>query len=192
MTQALMQQVLGEDWQQLPDSIRKHYDIVDGGQSRLRGEMEIAYPKYLFPVVWIIHLFGGLLLWPGKAVIAEVDKQAEGGILYWRRTLSYRDGKGDCFYSSMRYAADHELIEDIGFGFGLRMRVEVEGGDLLYRGLGHFWQWKNFHVAIPDWLLLGSAEIKEQALDDGFRLDFKLRHPLWGVAYLYRGEFRYL
>lgn len=192
MSQALMQQVLGEDWHKLPEAIRKHYDIVNGDQSRLRGEMEISYPKYLFPLVWIIHLFGGLVLWPGKTVVAQVEKQAEGSILYWRRTLSYRDGKSDCFYSSMRYAADHELIEDIGFGFGLRMRVEVENGDLLYRSLEHFWQWRNFKLTIPDWLLLGSAEIREQALADGFRLDFRLKHPLWGLAYRYRGEFGYL
>ncbi|WP_190303233.1 MULTISPECIES: DUF4166 domain-containing protein [Methylomonas] len=191
MTKALMQKVLGEDWYLLPDSIRRHYDISDGGKSRLHGEMEITYPGYLFPWVWTIHLFGGLVLWPGKAVAAEVDKRADGGVLQWRRTLSYADGKSDCFYSSMRFAADNELIEDIGFGFGLRMRVEVDEGELLYRSLEHFWQWRNFKLKIPDWLLLGSAEIREHALGDGFRLDFKLTHPLWGITYRYAGGFLY-
>jgi len=187
-----MQKVLGDDWQQLPEVIQRHYRICDGQQSRLTGTMEIGYPIYLFPLIWLIHLFGGLLLWRGQAAQAEVDKTADGETLQWHRTMTYEDGKTDCFSSRMNYAADHELIETIGFGFGLRLNVRVENGDLHYRSNGHFWQCGPLRLNIPDYLLLGSASISERAIsEDEFYLDFSIRHPWWGVSYYYRGHFLY-
>ncbi len=192
MSMPLMQKVLGDDWQQLPELIQRHYRISDGQQSRLVGTMEIGYPGYLFPLIWVIHLFGGLLLWRGQAARAEVDKAADAnGELYWYRTMTYEDGKTDCFSSRMHYGADHELIESIGFGFGLRLSVSVVNGDLLYRGIGHFWQWGRICLNIPDCLLLGAASITEHAVsEDEFYLDFNIRHPWWGRSYYYRGRFR--
>lgn len=192
MSQSLMQKVLGEDWQRLPEVIRKHYQISGDGQSRLEGVMTIDYPHYLYPVVWLIHMFGGLVLWRGATVRAEVDKTVADGKLHWKRTLTYPDGKVDYFRSQMHYAGKNRLIETIGFGFGLTLRVTVDNGDLLYRSAGHFWRRGNFQLNIPDWLLLGSATIREHAVSkDAFYLDFTLKHPLWGVSYYYRGNFRY-
>lgn len=192
MSVSLMQKVLGADWQQLPEVIQRHYQISDCQQSRLTGTMEIGYPIYLFPLIWLIHLFGGLLLWRGQAAQAEVDKTADGELLHWHRTMTYADGKTDCFSSRMSYAADHELVELIGFGFGLRLHVSVENGELLYRSNGHFWQCGSLRLNIPDYLLLGSASISERAVsEDEFYLDFSIRHPWWGVSYYYRGNFCY-
>lgn len=106
--------------------------------------------------------------------------------------MTYADGKSDYFVSQMHYSADRELIESIGFGFGLRLVVEVVGGDLYYRSNGYFWRFGKFELQIPDWMLLGTATISEHVLSDNeFYLDFTLKHPLWGVTYCYRGNFRY-
>lgn len=192
MSISLMERILGDDWHKLPAVIQRHYHISQGQQSRLQGTMEIAYPGYLYPLVWLIHLFGGLILWRGPAVQANVDKAADGGILHWQRTMTYPDGKSDYFRSQMHFAAAHQLIETIGFGFGLCLKVEVCNGDLLYHSRGHFWQCGKFRLNIPDWLLLGSASIREQALSEHeFYLDFTIRHPLWGETYAYRGNFHY-
>lgn len=152
MSISLMQKVLGDDWHKLPDVIRKHYQLIGEEQSRLEGVMEIGYPKYLCPIVWLIHLFGGLVLWTGDQVHAQVDKTSEAGgdVLHWRRTMTYPDGKIDYFRSEMHYSADRELIETIGFGFGLLLTVEVRDGDLLYRSKGHFWQCGSYRLNIPD------------------------------------------
>jgi hypothetical protein len=191
---SLMQQVLADDWHKLPPVIQQHYQLEDGQQNCLEGSMTIAYPKFLFPMIWLIHLFGGLVLWSGDAVQTRVQKKAGAdGVLHWQRIMTYPDGKIDYFRSQMRYVTEHELIETTGFGFGLRLKVEVCNGDLLYRSNGHFWQCEKFRVIIPDWLVLGSATISEHALSaDEFYLDFTITHPLWGEAYSYRGNFRYV
>ncbi len=188
----LMQKVLGADWHKLPRIIQQHYDITDQQTSCIEGEMVIRYPRLMFPMIWLIHLFGGLILWSGEAVHTRVQKTASANSLHWQRIMTYPDGKTDYFSSEMRAITEHQLIESTGFGFGLRLIVEVNNGDLLYRGNGHFWQCGKFVLNIPDWMLLGVATISEHALSEHeFYLDFSIKHPWWGETYSYRGTFRY-
>jgi hypothetical protein len=126
-------------------------------------------------------------------VQTQVQKKVSpDGVLHWQRVMTYPDGKIDYFCSQMRFLAEHELLETVGFGFGLRLNVRVNNGDLLYRSNGHFWQCRSFILNIPDWLLLGSATISEHALsEDVFYLDFSIKHPVWGETYSYCGQFCY-
>lgn len=193
MSQSLMQHVLGDDWDLLPRVIQRHYHIIDKQSSCLYGSMDIDFPSYLFPLIWLIHLFGGLVLWRGAGVTVEVVKYADtDNNLNWRRTMTYRDGRVDYFISQMQCSGEHELVETIGFGFGLKLKVDVIDGDLVYLSNGHFWQSGRLRINLPDWLLLGSAVIREHAVsEDSFYLDFSIRHPFLGVTYFYRGEFCY-
>lgn len=190
---ALLQQVLGDDWHKLPAVIQRHYQLAAGEQNQLSGTLAITYPRYIFPAIWLLHLFGGLVLWRGLAVQTQVQKTQDAlGVLHWQRIMTYPEGMCDYFCSQMRFVGAHELIETVGFGFGLRLTVSVHNGGLLYRSNGHFWQCGKFCVNIPDALLLGSATITEQALSDTeFWLDFAIKHPLWGETYSYRGRFCY-
>ncbi|PPD43235.1 MAG: DUF4166 domain-containing protein [Methylobacter sp.] len=194
MTAFLLQQVVGADWQKLPRVIQRHYEVQDGQGSCLQGVMAINYPTLMLPMVGIIHLFGGLIFRRGQAVQTRVEKtaSADGNWLHWQRTMAYPDGKTHFFRSRMAYLAEHELIESIGYGFGIRLQVDVEDGDLVYRSNGHVWQCGGICLNLPDWLLLGTATISEHAVTlDKFYLDFTIRHPWWGETYSYRGEFGY-
>lgn len=191
MSGFLMQKVLGADWHKLPRVIQRHYEVGENQGSCLEGAMTIAYPAYMLPLIRLIHGLGGLVFRRGADIDTRVQKTASGGLLYWHRTMTYSDGKSDCFRSQMAYCAEHQLIETIRFGFGLRLTVAVSDGDLIYRSNGHFWQCGRCRLIIPDGLLLGSATISEHALSEHeFYLDFTIRHPLWGITYYYRGKFR--
>jgi len=189
----LLQQALGGDWRQLPRVIQQHYEVNEDRRTCLEGAMTIAYPNAILPVIWLIHVLGGLVFRRGIHVHTRVQKTGGAdGLLHWHRTMTYSDGKTAHFRSQMAYVDAHELIETIGYGFGLRLQIDVRNGDLIYRSKGHFWQWCGIRLTIPDWLLLGSATISEQALsDEEFYLDFTIRHPWWGETYSYRGHFHY-
>jgi hypothetical protein len=53
----------------------------------------------------------------------------------------------------MIYLKAHELIETVRFGFGLRLKVSVENGTLVYRSNGHIWQCGWLRLTFPDWLV---------------------------------------
>lgn len=190
----LLQKALGKDWNNLPTVIQKHYSIPNDSNSCLQGNMEIGYPNYLMPLIYLIHLFGGLVFKRGKEIETRVIKTVskKNHKLYWQRTLSYSNHKKDHFRSQMIYLQDNELIEWVRFGFGLRLKVTVNNGDLIYRSHGHIWQYKNLRLTFPDWLLLGHATIIEHALSgQQFHLDFSIKHPLLGTSYWYYGVFNY-
>ncbi|MGR9116463.1 MAG: DUF4166 domain-containing protein [Gammaproteobacteria bacterium] len=190
----LLQKTLGADWEALPAVIRKHYTVGPTASTCVQGVMIVGYPGFLRPMIKAIHLSGGLIARRGQDVKTRVEKtvSSQHGGLCWRRTLEYSDGKQDFFHSCMVYRKPHELTETIRFGFGLRLNVTVEQGTLVYRSNGHLWQCGRFELNIPDWLLLGKATIIESPVSDRqFSLDFKIRHPIWGDSYYYRGVFEY-
>ncbi len=190
----LLQKALGKDWGKLPSVIQRHYSVPTDANTCLKGNMEIGYPTFLWPLISMIHLCGGLVSRRGKSVETLVEKtiSTQNTTLCWKRTLTYPDGKKDYFYSQMVYLQDHELIETVRFGFGLRLRVSVENGDLVYRSNGHIWQYGKLRLTFPDWLVLGSATIIETPISDQqFKLDFSIKHPLWGRCYWYHGIFNY-
>lgn len=142
----------------------------------------------------LIHLFGGLVSRRGKDIETVVEKTSspQNTKLFWQRTLNYPNNKTDCFYSQMVYLQNHELIETVRFGFGLRLIVAVEKGRLVYRSNGHIWQYGSFRLTFPDWLVLSEAIIIEEPISDHqFKLDFSIKHPLWGDSYWYHGVFEY-
>lgn len=193
MNACLLPKTVGDAWQTLPPVIQRHYAVQEGQGSSLVGVMTIAYPHFMLPMIGLISCFGGLVFRRGSNVHTRVEKTADNqGVLHWHRTLRFPDGKTAHFRSQMTYQTEHALIETIRYGFGIRLRAEAEDGRLVYRSQGHCWQGAGLRITLPDWLLLGTATISEQALSaDSFRLDFTIRHPWWGETYSYRGDFRY-
>lgn len=188
-----MQRVLGEDWSALPLVIQRHYQITAPRQAVVvTGTMSIAYPNRLRPVLKLLRLLGALVDLQGDRMTVQVKKwqQNDPSVLYWHRHIQ-ADGNKQCrFASRMVWHRDHELIELVGLGFGIRLKLSVEQGKLVYRSQGHLLKLGPLILPIPDSLLLGHAVITEQALsEDTFQLDFRIIHPLWGKTYYYGGIF---
>jgi hypothetical protein len=90
----------------------------------------------------------------------------------------------------MEYQKGNEIIEYIGCGFGLYLKLTVENNKLVYRSNRHLWQIGSLRIPIPDVLFLGHATITETAIsEDEFELDFKIVHALFGETYRYGGSF---
>jgi hypothetical protein len=193
MNISLMQRVLGDDWAALPPVIQRHYQITMPQQAiTVTGNMNIDYPYWLTPVIKLLRLFGALVDLKGEGLAVQVKKwrQTDPAILHWQRHIQAADNKQCVFASRMAWQQDHELIESVGMGFGIRLKLSVEQGKLVYRSRGHLLQLGPLILPIPDSLLLGHAVITEQALsEDTFQLDFQIVHPLWGKTYYYGGIF---
>ena len=85
----------------------------------------------------------------------------------------------------------NELIEFVGGGFGLYLKLTVEDNKLIYRSNGHLWRLGRLTLPIPDALFLGHATITETAISDHeFQLDFQINHPICGNTYAYGGSFQ--
>lgn len=199
---SLMQQALGEQWNQLPPSLQVHYQQGNNTDS---GVLDIEYPRFMQLYLNAMRLMGALVNQRGTAVPATVEKWMEGDIQQWKRSIHFPvttdnaanadsadkgEGKTIYFKSHWVYVGGNELIEYVNSFLGLRMAVSVKDGVLYYEGKSYILKLGKLLIPIPEWLVLGHTTIVETALNENeFSMDFRLRHPWFGQLFRYSGVF---
>ncbi|MCB1934953.1 MAG: DUF4166 domain-containing protein [Nitrosomonas sp.] len=187
-SQSIIQQALGEQWQQLPPALQAHYMPHTNKDI---GTLDIEYPQFMQRYLNLIFRFGALFNRCGKNIPTVVQKRMDGKTQHWKRTIRFQADKEIIFQSRWEYAGSNELIEYVNRFMGLRMAVNVKQGKLYYRGISLILKIGPFRIPIPEWLLLGHTTIVETAIDENhFAMDFKLHHPFFGMIYRYSGIFR--
>lgn len=192
MSQSLIQTALGDEWSQLAEPVRRHYDLHPDGQERytLQGTMRVDYPTRVWPLILAARMSGALVHRRGENIPVTVQNQARRDTLHWHRTFRYPD-REVVFASRMEHLPGNEIVENVGWGLGIRLRLSARDGGLVFQSHGYLWRWGPLRLKLPDWLLLGTAEIREHADGaNGVRLDFKIVHPWWGPTYTYGGRFQ--
>ena len=183
-----MKQVLGADWERLPLALQAHYR--DDGARDL-GQLDIAFPGCLLPMLWAMRLVGALVHRRGNAVETTVHKQAEGGREHWRRTLRYADDRVLHFDSYRVAAGAGRLIEFVNPVLGLELALHVVGEELHCSGTRMVARLGPWLLTIPEWMVLGHTTIVERAVDgQRYTMDFRMTHPLLGELFRYAGQFQ--
>lgn len=184
---SLMQRALGADWDKLPPALQAHYRF---GTTTDTGHMDIEYPRFMQPCLSLLRVVGALVNRSGRRVPTVVEKRVVGDRQYWRRTITYPEGKVVRFNSFWVSAGDNQLIEYVNPVLGLQMAARVEDGRLHYRGVRFVVKLGPLLLPIPEWLALGRTTIVETAVGDKhFSMDFRLTHPLFGQVFRYSGVF---
>ncbi len=192
----VIHQALGDSWEKLHPAVRRHYNISTDGTSQLRltGTMyEVNHATLIKPFIWSAQIFGALIPYRGKNVPVTVENRAEEGrnTLFWQRSFDFPGREPFYFRSRMETLRGNEIVEYVRFSLGICMRMSEKDGTLIYSSRGYLWNIGPFKLHIPDWLLLGKAEIVERGIDDEtIELDFTIRHPLFGKTFTYSGNFR--
>ncbi|MBI3149149.1 MAG: DUF4166 domain-containing protein [Betaproteobacteria bacterium] len=184
---SLMQRALGADWGKLPSALQAHHRF---GATTDTGHLDIEYPRFMQVCLSVLRVFGALVNRNGRQVSTVVEKNVVDDRQYWRRTVTYPDGKVVRFNSYWVSAGGNQLIEFVNPVFGLQMAACVEDGRLHYRGVRFLVKLGPVLLPIPECLVLGHTTIVEAAVDDTrFAMDFRLMHPLLGQVFRYSGEF---
>lgn len=187
---SFMQQALGEQWQQLPVSLQRHYQNDASGKNQAQGHLDIDYPGFMqFPLT-VLRLMGALVNRQGKNIPTLVNRTFIDEREYWHRIISFPDGHKIHFKSLFTYAGNNELIEYINPYLGLKMAVTVEGDRLIYQGKGYVLKLGKWKIPIHESLALGHVSIVETGVSEQkFAMDFRLVHPLLGQIFSYAGVF---
>jgi hypothetical protein len=191
---SIMEQALGPAWARLGSAVRQHYDIAPGADERrvMHGTMRVSHAWWATPVLTAGRIFGALLDRAGEGIPVRVENWTARGsrALHWHRTFAF-PLKPIVFRSRMEHAGGDEIVEYVRGGLGIRMRLSEQEGALVYEGIRYQWDLGPLSLPIPDWLLAGKASIREWSLDEErFAMEFHIRHPLFGEAFCYAGEFR--
>lgn len=195
MHEPIFKTILGNEWMKLGSIVRRHYSLKPYSENYVRvdGVMEVIhhslFAKLLIPFGL---LFGAIVPYRAKSVLTSVHytSHPNNANLYWDRVFELRPNKCFHFKSYMQHTKDNEVIEYVRFGVGMRLRVTVENGALVFRDAGYIWKIFGFNLPIPVGLLFGKAYVEERPIDeDSFSMKLELNHPVFGMLFHYHGHF---
>lgn len=184
---SLMHNALGAAFDTLPIALQEHYKT---GSILEHGAMDISYPRWMQPILSLLHLFGALVNKSGRQVATQVLRTPDINGEIWRRQMIFVDGTEVRFNSYWVAGKNNHIIEYINSILGHEMAVRVENNKIYYHGVRFIVKLGPLLIPIPQWLLLGYTHIVEEAVDDRhYAMDFRLIHPLFGQVFRYAGQF---
>jgi hypothetical protein len=192
-----MQQVLGEQWQKLPEALQTHYTNDEQGMNAAEGFLTIDYPWWMQWPLNGLRLCGALVNRRGSKLRTRVVSQMEAhksgqSKQYWHRTIEFPDGKKIHFKSHFTLQKKrNELIEFTSPLVGISVKLHVDEQERLhYESNAYVLKLGKYLIPFPDRWLLGRAFIVETANSDGsFDMNFRLEHAMLGEVFSYRGCF---
>ncbi len=184
--------VLSDQWKSLSPILQKHYGIKDGEEISMRGELAVKHGKFIKILMPLIRLTGALVPVEGERFEVIVKNKRIGNTFYWHREFK-KDNKIYEFNSKMQQF-EHDIIEFVGLGVGIRMGLTVSDGKLVYEDKGYVFKLGSKLIPIPIGLLVGKSVIEEFTIDaspNDFDMKFVVNHPLFGFAFSYMGCLNY-
>lgn len=182
--QPVFHEILGDDWHRLGEVVRRHYFLraFSDDQICVKGRMHEVWhgaaAKLLIPFA---RIFGALVPYRGTDVPIEVNYCARpsDSTIHWDRVFHFAGRPAFHFRSHMEPAGGNRVIEFVRFGIGMRLKVIVEEGALVFRDAGYIWRILGIDIPLPMGLVLGRAYIEERPVDaTHFSMCVTLTHPL--------------
>ena len=195
MRKPVFQIVLAENWEALGSVIKRHYFLrpFSADYICVSGEMEEIYHSPIAKLLMPFGLlFGAVVPYRGRDVPVDVhyNSSLDNSNIYWDRVFRFSDQHHFHFKSHMEHIRDNEVIVFVRFGVGMKLRVTVEDGAIVFRDNGYIWRMFGKCIRIPVGLLFGKAYVEERPIDeDRFSMKMILQHSVFGVMFRYNGQF---
>ena len=192
-----LQHQLGADWQKLHPNVQARFDrepdmgetiVYDGVMNDIRR----SRMGWLFAV--LTRLIGNPLTpLAGKDIPMEValsKKPGKSGV-YWQRSYYYPARKPYVVTSVKRESEAGEMLECVGGGFGMKLRVYAQDGELHFESYRYFWSCLGLRMPLPHWISPGKTHVVHKDLGEGnFMFTISMVHEQLGETFFQQGVFR--
>lgn len=132
-----------------------------------------------------------LLPYAGADVPTQVRLYAKDSGVCWERTYHYPNRKPAVVSSVKRESAEGEMMEVVGGGFGMKLRVFTADGQLYFTSYGYFCTLLGWRITLPHLLTPGQTQVAHLDHGDGsFTFRLGIRHPWLGETFFQEGRFR--
>jgi hypothetical protein len=119
-------------------------------------------------------------------MIVKVYRVSDG--IVWER--EYRFATRTCIVRSTKQLKDGGLVEKLGAGLHMRLRVYEEHRALHFLSDGYFFELGSWRIDLPAWFLPGLTHVTHLDLGGGrFRFVMLTQHRWLGQLYLQDGIF---
>lgn len=124
-------------------------------------------------------------------VSVRVYEAADAGGIVWERVYRFPEKAPVTVRSTKVLTPDGALLECVGGGFGMRLKVFERDGRLHFVSIRYFWQCGPWRIPLPRLLTPGAAHVIHTDEGGGlFRFTMTFQHPILGETYFQDGVFR--
>lgn len=190
----IFQSIFGEQWQNLPPVMQKHYanrpyssDVVT-----VESNMKVEISPFMRLFSPLLRMTGALVPYAGDNIPVTVHfRSSLNNDTYGFDRIFHFPGKPPYrFLSHMNPVGNGEVIEFMRIGIGWRAKYSYDGRKVLMQHRGYAIKLFGKPVRLPLEWILGSGYAEEEALSDTrFRMYMDIHHRLMGKMYGYSGEF---
>lgn len=187
--------VFGDDWERLPNVIKKHYADrpYSNDITRAKGLMTISFSPLMSALAPLLSFFKMFAPAPGKDIPVEIDylsNPQNASFIFDRRFFYPNLSKPFTFKTTLWQLKGNMIIDVMRFGLGLKMRYQVDGTKIRITHCGYALVIGKLHIPLPLTFLFGKGYGEETPLTDtSFHFYLESTHPLFGQIIRYEGVF---
>lgn len=193
-TPPIFQAIFGDQWNQLPAVMHKHYanrpfseDVVT-----VEGIMKVELSPLARMLSPLLRLSGALVPYSAENITTTVHFRSEKdtAAFCFDRIFRFPQKPLYHFRSRMIPVGSNEVVEYMPIGIGWHAAFHYDGKRVLLTHRGYRIKLFGKEMRAPLEWLLGKGEAFEEAMDDNrFLMRMDIRHALFGLVYSYSGVF---
>jgi len=194
MTQPLFARIFGDDWQNLPPVMHKHYAnrAYHDDETVAEGVMIVKSSPLGRLLSPLFRLSGTLVPYEGEGIEATVrflTRAADDSFTLERR-FRFPGKKPHVFCSTMQPQGGAEIVEFTRLGFGWHMRYGWDGHKVTLTHRRYVIRLFGKLVGVPLEWIIGATYAEETPVDDRmFSMKMEMHHKLFGHVFSYSGVF---
>lgn len=188
---------LNEGWNKLNPNIQERFanEPELGEKLVYEGVMQIIRCSKMGSLfAHLTRIIGNPLTpYEGINIPMEVElfkKPAKSGV-YWRRIYHYPNKKPYIVTSVKKESCNGEMMECVGGGFGMLLKVYEQDSSLHFESYRYFWKFLFLRIPLPHFISTGKTHVVHSDLGNGdFRFTISMTHKYLGETFYQDGIFR--
>ncbi len=194
---SMLSEHLGDQWQELHANIQARFmhDPAENELIHYKGHMDTRCSRtgWLFAVLTKI-IGNPLTPFEGDAIPMDVKlfRCIKRKGVCWQRTYHLPNKKPYTVTSvKSSDSKSKHLLECVGGGFGMVLRVYAENQQLHFKGVHYFFQVGKFRLKLPHFITPGQTHVIHEDKGSGqFRFTIRMTHKQLGETFFQTGLFK--
>ena len=194
----LFRKILGSEWSKLhPDIQQRFAKNPEPGKPLLYyGELSELRASVVGKLIGFISkpfIQGALIPYDDSDFPVDIQVYSKAGSpnIYKQRVYMLKGRQPIQFTSYMAESERGEVLEYVGFGLGMKLKLHVVDGNLHFTSDGYFWDLLGWRIPLPGVLTPGKTYLRHcNEAPNRFNIRIEIRHVLFGTTFVQAGVFQ--
>lgn len=194
----LFRKILGPEWQRLHPDIQRRFasNPMPGKPLLYHGTLSELRASRLGKLIGYLSkpfIQGALIPYDDSSCPVDIQVYGKPASTHIFKQRIYRlHGRRPIqFTSYMAESERGEVLEYVGLGLGMKLKLHVADGNLHFTSDGYFWDMLGWRIPLPGVLTPGTTYLRHcNEAPNRFNIRIEIRHVLFGTTFVQAGVFQ--